>query len=820
MKRQQPSTSQRQGGLSSDGQSSKKVKKVASSPSNTSDDKKNNRNWKQWKQQQIHDYNTHQFLDSSATVHAGLFGARRLPEIKSLWRHVVQNEMDLKHNSEQEQIATRKAGESGGGKISSRHLRRRTGSHKRRRRHRFPRGIESNNNDAAADDDDGIDVKSDIAPAPEQQQHQQKGKATSQMKKMCRRARRKPALLKQVHSCWWNEQHTQQKGGKDEDHNSDKTNHYNWIPTHLWHAKRFHVSSSPIFSWSVPLVHSNRGSRASLRLATSKTIPKCTIQDASWEIDGCAIVLRASRNNSSSSSGEQVVKVLLSILGRVTDVNLSDNAITSGQLSVDGLIHEIDSFPAGLVGPGTFIFKPINDDSTKCEACLLSIFLHSTIRLKVMSILTTLLNNHDSDSDIKLTISTEPYSLLRLRGTSSTATLADELSFNWIDILPENVNANEIDHGALLRMQVQCLSSTDCIQSQNHMQSQNQIILKSHRPNYHHSHLPQNIACSGWDVLCHPSICNDLFQTLVLKGGACAIGLVEDARAQLEASPPLPIFPRDYPDSAEGQSYWEGSSTDWKLIRSCIEGSWGRNNRLLRQSQRESCEGKVSTDEPETSELVSTCDVSPSNVIRIHWSRLVSSSSDQSVIVVRGDFGAPFLQLLHGCGRLPQMYGSDNTTRQRRRPRRPVRSSNLAIHAPPLSKDERERHSKLCQQLKASLSLPALLRCEVFFEGKGSPSVGDVIYGFTPRDDRSNDGSLESLDQESPLGLVIASGFSPTRGRSYGVAFVSAAMFIDALDGTEHGMIKDKRMFLEVAVANRMPSHRHLRRCALLSLLL
>lgn len=805
MKRQRPSTTPRQG--SSSEESSKKTKKAASpNPSTPTANEKNNRNWKQWKQQQIYDYNTHQFLDSSATVNAGLFGARRLPEIKSLWRHVVQHEINQQHNSEQDQTTTRKAGESGGGKISSRHLRRRTGSHKRRRRHRFPSGFESNNTDY------GIDVESGLAPASKQHMQQQKGKATPQMKEKCRRARRKPALLKQTHSYWWNEQQTQQKAGKDEDRNSGKRNH-NWIPTHLWHAKRFHVSSPPIFSWSVPLVHSNRGSRASLRLATSQTIPKCTIQDASWEIDGCAIVLRASQINSSSSSGEQAVKVLLAILGKVTDVKLSDNAITSGQLSVEGLIHEIDSYPAGLVGPGTFIFKPINDGSTKREACLLSIFVHPTIRLKVMSIVTTFVNSHDGDSDINLTISTEPYSLLRVRGTSSTTTVTDVFSFNWMDVLPLDVNANEVDHGTLLMIKVHCVSSTDCTQSRN------QIILKSHRPNHHHSHLPQNTACSGWDVLCHPSICNDLFQMLVRNGGTCAIGLVEDARAQLEAFPPLPIFPRDYPDSEEGQSYWEGSSKDWKLIRSCIEGSCGRNNRLLRMRQRESCDGMISADEPETSELVSSCGVSSRNILRIHWSRLVSPTSGQSVIVVRGSFGVPFLQLLHGCGRLPHKVVSDNTT-QRRRPRRPVRSSNLAVHAPPLSKDERERHSQLCQQLKASLSLPALLRCGVFFEGKGSPSVGDVIYSFTPRDDGNNDDSPKGLHQESPLGLVIASGFSPTRGRSYGVAFVSAAMFIDVLDGTDHGMIKDKKMFLEVAVANRMPSPRHLRRCALLSLLL
>jgi len=498
------------------------------------------------------------------------------------------------------------------------------------------------------------------------------------------------------------------------------------------------------------------------------------------------------------------------MLEKVTNINLSDNSITSGHRSAEGLLHEIDSFPAGLVGPGTFMFKPINDDAPNSEVHLLSIFVHPAIRMKIMAILTTLVENHHSDSDnINLTVSIEPYSLLRVRGTSSTATVADVLSFSWVDILPHDMNLNDVDHGTLFKTNVQCDSST---------QSPNQIILKSHQPNNHHKHLPQNIACSGWDILCHPSIGNDLFQMLVREGGSCAIGLAEDARTQLEAYPPLPIFPRDYPDSAEGQLYWEGSSKEWTVIRSCIEGSWGRNNKLIRRSQREGCDGKASPEEPETSKLVTTSYVFARKSLRIDWSCLVSPNSDQSVIVVRGSFGVPFVQLLHGCGRL--LRGDSDSTGQTRRPRRPVRPSNMAVHAPPLSKDERETHSKLCQQLKASLSLPALLRCEIVFEGKGSPSVGDVIYSFTSRDDSSEDDSVQSLGKESPLGLVIAGCFSPTRGRSYGVALVSAARFIDALDGTEHGMVKDERMFLEVAIAKGLSSPRHLRRSAMLSLLL
>lgn len=554
-------------------------------------------------------------------------------------------------------------------------------------------------------------------------------------------------------------------------------------------------------------MNANRGSRASLRLATSQTNPKCTIQDATWEIDGGAIELRVSQSNSSSpSSRGQLLKVLISMMQKFTDVTcLSDEAVTSGQRATEVLIHEIDCFPGGIVGPGTFIFKHITDeDDSSNNAVHLSVFVHPSIKLQVTTIFSTLAGSLEKNSDINVTVSsTESYSLLRVRGTSSTTTLAYVLSLNWADISNE-VSGNGIEHGTLLKTNVQCESST----------AYTQLIIKCHKPNQQYQHLPQNIACSGWDIFCHPSVGNELFQRFVCKGESCAIGLVEDARAQLEAYPPLPIFPRDFPDSRNGRVYWEGDSAtndevtqpnSWALIRSCIEGSWGRNNRVLSRHRRECRDGISPKDEvPQASKLIMD-NITGGRSLRINWSRLVSPTNDEPVIIVRGSFGIPFLQLLHGCGRLHKKQGDSDSTRQtKRRPRRPVRPPNVAINAPALSKEEKIAHSKTCQQLNESLSLPALLRCELYFDGKGSPSVGDIIFSLS-----------QKSGGESTLGLVVASGFSPSRGKAYAVAFVSAAKFIGALDGTEYGMVKDETMFLKVAVAKGPP-----RRYALLSPLL
>ena len=49
------------------------------------------------------------------------------------------------------------------------------------------------------------------------------------------------------------------------------------------------------------------------------------------------------------------------------------------------------------------------------------------------------------------------------------------------------------------------------------------------------------------------------------------------------------------------------------------------------------------------------------------------------------------------------------------------------------------------------------------------------------------DGHADVQSHPSPLGVVTAGGFSPSRGKCHGIGFVGAAKLIDALDCT-HGM--------------------------------
>ncbi len=845
----------------------------------TSDVESSNRrdqhaSYKKWIQQQSHDYNTHQFLDASATVHAGLFGARRLPEIKALWRQLIQEKLNNAAQKKSSLIAEenggaaeeqrgkimerrrgrgdviRRPGESGGGKISSRHLRRRTNSHNPRRRYRNFNG--KNNGAVAAgkgENDVRLKVEDDVCDIGAFDGDNPQGVESSATsvtnnrptsKPLCRRARRKPSLLKASHSKWWEpKKHAQLvQSASSIDEQYKHSFHNNWLTTHLWHAKRFHMSPKLFDGWSIPLIHCNRGSRASLRLASSDISPKCTIQDGTWEVNGCVIIIEVrgvlghtappSAGSSLStptplSSAVDTLVIILQRLGGAEAPFLKDEDVLSGNLAGEGIIHETDACPLLPIGPATFLFG-CSTESNNSNDARVGILIHPATHHRVLFLLNKLVREYGNTGN-EVTLSTLPLALLRIRGRASTATVQKVLGkFEHLGHIDDDANThnNLIDFGGNPTFLEARISDSKSIPKKT-TRTRSWIKLKCHQPNQNYQHLTHNLASSGWDIYCDPSMCSSLFQSFIVNGGACAIGLVEDARARLEAYPPLPIFPRDYPDTTDGRLYWNGGANpslaknereeenlscaqwqDWLLIRTCVEGSWGRINTELKKTIRHFEEYKKSKNESNsiregdvmTPPLITNHKLLCRETICIHWESL-TNVDNEAAVVVRGEYGTPFLQLLRGCGK-PFLRPANTIERGgKRRPRRTVRPLGWAVCASPLSNKESALHSGLCQRLSASLSLPALLRCELYFERKGTINVGDLIFPMDRHDDEKNSGTSESEDgtdvasvnaNSSPLGVVTGGGFSPSRGKCHGIAFVGAAKLIKALDGTVHGI--------------------------------
>lgn len=806
-------------------------------------------------------------------MHAGLFGARRLPEIKSLWRQVVQDgllahtngsssdrntivksaidgfreesrHVEIKGGKGGRREAILRPGESGGGKISSRHLRRRTNSHQPRRRYRFFPSKPNASNDGGDDNDatrKAEDADNGIGAMEDDNIHGVASSATSGTEQTrpkrntppCRRARRKPYLMKASHSTWWEPKtHSQLVHSPTSIDEQNNYSAHNWITTHLWHAKRFQISPKLFDAWSIPLIHCNRGSRASLRLASSETSPKCTIQDGTWEVNGCTITIEVRKIASSSttmsfsSSDQTLVSILQRLCGTEAPF-LMDEDVLLGNQSGEGIIYEIDACPLRPIGPSTFLFSH-STERDDLETSRVGILIHPATHRRVVSILKKIIDEC-GNADSEVTLSTMPLALLRIRGRASTATVQYVLGQIELSVLDDDANM----HGTLIELgeiptSLKAPMSDSTSIPNTTTPSRSWIKLKCHRPNQNYQHLPHNLASSGWDIYCHPSICSSLFQSFVVDGGACAIGLVEDARGQLEAYPPLPVFPRDYPDTEDGRLYWNGGANaapvmneggdehrsiahwkDWAIIRTCVEGSWGRINTELKRTFRHWNEQDAQgTDKSKSSsgsaekmtlpKLLTNHKLLCRDTFAIHWESLTTLDNQPASVVVRGAYGIPFLQVLHGCGKPFLQTAPAAESGRKRRPRRTVRPHNWAVHASPLSRKEAELHSSLCQQLSSSLSLPALLRCELYCEEKGTLNVGDLIF---PLDRHDNDGSCSETSESengtstanvnahsSLLGVVTGGGFSPSRGKCHGIGFVGAAKLINALDGTVHGM--------------------------------
>mmetsp|Transcript_15005 Transcript_15005/g.21781 ORF Transcript_15005/g.21781 Transcript_15005/m.21781 type:complete len:1992 (+) Transcript_15005:194-6169(+) len=333
------------------------------------------RNYKKYQWQQKQFTNLPKYLDAQSTLTASKFSARRLPEIQSLWSAFVhgQNKNDMGGGAGGDDVEYYK---SGGCKISNRHRRRRTGSHKRRRFHRFPQG----DGDGDAEDEyDGHDGDGD----GDEGERAMSGS-------LSRRGRRKHTILRATNTQWqWNmntntpNTTTQSMASNAIDSNKK------WMMTHLYHSKRFHMmtptptphtsstssnttsnSSISIFNgWCVPLCHTNRGSQAALRLATNDG--KCTIQDSTWNIGGSILTLTANTASSTSKGSRSKVVNLVSRLLSYNAAAVLTPRVLDGMEVGYGLVyddHITDSditFPDGALGPASFLFGTSSSCSTR-----------------------------------------------------------------------------------------------------------------------------------------------------------------------------------------------------------------------------------------------------------------------------------------------------------------------------------------------------------------------------------------------------------------------------------------------------------------------
>ena len=631
------------------------------------------------------------FLDASASVSATTFGARRLPEIKALWsveKH--RSSLPLQQSTASAASSTVLDGglASGGGKTASRHLRRRAASHKSRRRHRFPTGTDDNNDTAPTSTTTLTTTLTTTTKA-----------TTTQP---CRRARRKPALLMEQHQVWGTAP-------------SVETTMVHWIPTHVWHTKRFHMEN--IFGWKVPLQHANRGARAALRMVKEG---HSTIQDVTWR-NVCLVV------------GCKQLSTLISTLQRFCPLLLAENpkSILSGASFGQGMLHDMDCFPRLAIGPAKWWISrmmPFHGTSQTTNCCWAHFFVHPCILNTVESILIEVSSAQDWEPVRRIGLAT-----LQLRGRDATSDLLTTLNANKQENISETIDG-DLPHLAAIgitgeenlvksyNMQLENLNQEDTSFKENRT-----IVVRQ-------SDRVDAAGVIGWDIVCMPSTAKDIFIDLCTRGTSRAIGLVEEAYLSLEADPPVPIFPRDYPDTPSGQLYWDpGSDQDMIRVRQTLENGWGRLK-------------------PEKADSV------------VQWKSLVGED-ENGVLVVRGNFGQPFVQLMHD-GASSYAFSQDSSSG--RRPRRKVSPIGSLVMAPPLSRAAAKQHLDACRTLLASLTLPAVISCQLRVDGRGTIGAGTRL-------------SASMAGETLVLGYATMGSFSTTTGLYRGTGFISAERFLTLL---------------------------------------
>jgi hypothetical protein len=688
------------------------------------------------------------FWDASSTVAASTFAARRLPELKSLYQHSVLSSKDSETviANALPSITTNKTS-SGGRKISSRHLRRRATSHVGRKRHRFPIGNETKvNNDSTNPND------TEIFP----------------VSRPCRRKRRKPAQLEQEHGQCMNANEstctttTLIQSSSSPSTSCSTTSSSNtiaavqWLPTHIWHAKRFRMQT--LWNWSVPIMHSQRGANAALRLA--QTNNKTLLQDATWCTQPLCIKVDCNEGVATTTANTcaNLQAFLVALQRIVPDMTMQPATLMEQSMTVsNGLLYEPDQFPRGAVGPIRCIVsrnQPLlqfqentrtaqNDTiSRKSGYFLFYFWTHPSIRSTLFDLLSIL-----TSSDSQETRFEGPYeschfnecgmACLRLRGKSlATCVKASiqALAQKAINDDDDGIAKQDLDLDSAISRALQGGVARMPYSIMDEAKNSNLVFL----PCGTHTNIAFVDSIASIDILCNASQTKELFLALIMQGGACPIGIVEEASLLMEvSSTPMLLFPRDYPDTEEGDTYWKGLADDWGYVRTHLDGGTGR----IRP-----CGG------PRLKE--------------ISWTDLVDSK-DQGVVAMRGAFGEVLWDALQSAGNIPGTVMMQVHHSKKRR--RTTRQQWELAWAPPLSIDAANKHTIFCNNLAQSLTLPAIIMCHLTILGKGTVKPGTEVRTAGKR----NENLL--------LGFVTSASFSPKRGAFHALAICGAARWINAV---------------------------------------
>ena len=785
------------------------------------------------------------FTDVTASVTAAAFAARRLPELRQLQSATTSL-------NQQQHPASAAALDisgflSGGGQPSSRHLRRRATSFRRRQRYRSMVGRSGSSVvvDPKKKTNDNNNDNDDEDPNKEQQQTKSR-----------RQQRRHTSTLVAQHSTWCTVSFSNH-------HNTTTpTPAVHWIPTHIWHAKRFFVER--LWHWQIPLLHTHRGIRATRRLvqqsSAQQQFGKTLVQDVTWRTQAVAWrVCRYRDNNNKNDHVTQVDTALARILAHWKDIALSSSVSVSSNHTRYGttMLHETDQYPlGGAIGPVQYLVlvaAPTN------EPPFFFVSPSSSKEEKEMEGDTKEPGNNNDNDDNKGTTPTLTYyyylwthpairkDLVRLVHQHVFQKRKDDNHNHNNSTTTNNVPVQPI-HGALSCLQVRGAHAMACLQkslpvvvalSDDDDQTTTSTTTGTTRretttPSLFSVTMPDhgkvtiirnyprdvestscrsrsnNYGVCGYDLFGAAAAIQDAFLRLVLRGGACPVGYMEEGALQLEAQPPVPVFPRDYPDTRAGRLYWQLSTTT--TTTTCTRTTAGTATSTCQDANTNHNHDRNDDDDDDDTEAInewtvlrqwdygSTGRIQPSRapLTRVTW----WGEDSGGVVLIRSPFLQPLVDAWRGLGvELPPLTATSNQddtvtatataattttpSSMKKRRRKTVTPTQLRFIPSP-SAANRAAHASYCTGLAQSLTASAAVLCQLEIHGVGTVQAGMPIFPLV-----DSPGSNSSADNESddasapatgtPLGYTTAGSFSPWRGSSHGTAVVAAKALLEAL---------------------------------------
>ena len=199
-----------------------------------------------------------------------------------------------------------------------------------------------------------------------------------------------------------------------------------WLETHIWHAKRFHMSDS-LYGYKLPLFENCKNKRAVYKCLTRSSCIHDESYYSCYELEGAQ---------------ETLLKGLSRICSTKCGLTFAAKMCLNGQYEGKTILYEKDKYPFDCIGPVRFLWKLC--DATESEQRNLWIWSHPSVISQVESQLIDIFDletkSHDlfesKNSEIKLKSLKDKLVRFKIIGPLATTLLGHVLQ--TIDIETED----------------------------------------------------------------------------------------------------------------------------------------------------------------------------------------------------------------------------------------------------------------------------------------------------------------------------------------------------------------------------------------------